>query len=46
MNEISYDDWEKLKLKIGAVVKVERIPKTENLYNLQVTLEMGKKSKL
>lgn len=41
METILYDDWKKLALKTGRVVAVERVPKTEKLYRLQVDLGTG-----
>lgn len=36
--EIGFDDWKKLELKVGKIVEVQRIPKTEKLYKLQVDI--------
>lgn len=36
METILFDDWKKLALRVGRVLEVERIPKTEKLYRLQV----------
>lgn len=36
MEEIIFDDWKKLKMKVGKITEVGRIPKTEKLYKLQV----------
>lgn len=36
MEEISFDEWKKLKMKVGKVLEVVRIPKTDKLYKLQV----------
>ena len=38
MEEISFDEWKKLKIKVGKILEVERIPKTEKLYKLQVDI--------
>ncbi len=38
MAQITYDQWKELKMRVGKVVKVERIPKTEKLYKLQVDI--------
>ncbi|MBN2368071.1 tRNA-binding protein, partial [Candidatus Woesearchaeota archaeon] len=38
MEEISYDEWKRLKMKVGQVVLVEKIPKTSKLYKLKVDL--------
>lgn len=34
--EVTFDEWKKLKMKVGKVLSVERIPKTEKLYKMQV----------
>lgn len=36
MEQIEYFDFKKLEIKVGKIVKVERIPRTEKLYKLQV----------
>lgn len=36
MDTILYDEWKKLALRTGKVLAVERVPKTEKLYKLQV----------
>lgn len=36
MDRISFDEWKKLSLKVGEIVKVERVPQTDKLYKLQV----------
>lgn len=36
MNAITFDYWKKLEMKVGKIVKVERVPKTDKLYKLQV----------
>ena len=38
MSEISYDDFKKLKMCVGLVKKVERVPETDKLYKLQVDI--------
>lgn len=38
MDDVTFDDWKKLKLKVGRIVEVERVPKTRKLYKLQVDL--------
>jgi len=38
MEEISFDEWKKLKMKVGKILEVERIPRTEKLYKLQVDI--------
>ena len=42
MEEISFDEWKKLKMLVGKITEVERIPKTEKLYKLQVDIGSGK----
>lgn len=42
MEEISFDEWKKLKMKVGSIVEVERIPRTEKLYKLQVDIGVEK----
>lgn len=36
MDEITFEDWKKLKMKVGKIIEVVRVPKTEKLYKLQV----------
>lgn len=38
MTEVTFDDWKKLRMKVGQIREVERIPKTKKLYKLQVDL--------
>lgn len=38
MEQINFDDWKKLKIKVGKIVEVERVPKTEKLYKLKVNI--------
>jgi len=38
MDKISFSDWKKLKMKVGKIIEVERIPKTDKLYKLQVDI--------
>jgi len=42
MEEISFDEWKRLKMKVGSIVEVERIPRTEKLYKLQVDIGVEK----
>ncbi len=42
MEQTSFEDWKKLELKVGKVVEVERVPKTEKLYKLKV--DIGEKN--
>ncbi len=44
MSEVSFDDFKKLDMRIGTVVDVSRIPRTERLYKIIVDLgELGKR---
>ena len=44
MSEVSFDEFKKLDMRIGTVVDVSRIPRTERLYKIIVDLgDMGKK---
>ncbi len=38
MSEISYQEFQKLDLRTGTVVSVERVPRTEKLYKILVDL--------
>ena len=38
MAEIAFDEWKKLELKVGKILQAERVPKTEKLYKLKVSL--------
>ena len=40
MDRISFSDWKKLEIGVGKILKVERVPKTDKLYKLQV--DVGK----
>ena len=42
MEEITFDEWKKLEIRVGKILKVERVPRTEKLYKLQV--DLGDKS--
>ncbi len=41
MVEISFDDWKKIEMKVGCIKTVERVPRTEKLYKLQVDVGEG-----
>ena len=44
MSEVSFDEFKKLDMRIGTVVDVSRIPRTERLYKIIVDLgNIGKK---
>lgn len=34
--QISFNEWKRLKVKVGKVLKVEKIPNRDKLYKLQV----------
>lgn len=38
MDKITFDEFKKIKMKVGKVLEVERVPKTEKLYKLQVDI--------
>lgn len=38
MSEIEYADFAKLRMRIGRISSVERVPRTEKLYKIQVDL--------
>lgn len=38
MDEITFAEWKKLNLRVGEIIEVMRIPKTEKLYKLKVSL--------
>ncbi len=38
MNNITFDDWKKLNIKVGQVLEVERVPKTNKLYKIKVDI--------
>ena len=42
MEQIEFSDFKKLKMGVGEIVKVERVPKTDKLYKLQV--DIGKEN--
>jgi len=39
---ISFDDWQKLDLRVGEILEVERVPNTEKLYKLKVDVGADK----
>jgi methionine--tRNA ligase beta chain len=44
LSEITFDEFKRLDMRIGTVVDVKRIPRTERLYKIIVDLgEMGKR---
>ena len=36
MEDVTFEEWKKLKMKVGKIISVERVPRTEKLYKLQV----------
>lgn len=38
MDKITFDEWKKIEMKVGKIVQVERVPKTDKLYKLQVDI--------
>ena len=38
MEEVAFTDWQKLEIRVGKIVAVERLPRTEKLYKLQVDI--------
>lgn len=38
MIEISFEDFQKIEMRVGTIVKVERIPKSDKLYKIQLDL--------
>ncbi|OGK20086.1 tRNA-binding protein [Candidatus Roizmanbacteria bacterium RIFCSPHIGHO2_01_FULL_39_8] len=38
MDTISFDEWKKIEMKVGKIMKVERVPDTDKLYKLQVDI--------
>jgi tRNA-binding protein len=38
MGTIGFDEWKKLQLRVGKVLEVQRIPKTDKLYRLKVDI--------
>lgn len=36
MDKISFEEWKKVEMKVGKILKVERVPDTDKLYKLQV----------
>jgi len=38
MDTIGFDEWKRLRLRVGKVLEVHRIPKTDKLYCLKVDI--------
>ncbi len=38
MDEIEFNDFKKLDMRVGKIVKVERVPDTDKLYKIQVDI--------
>jgi len=48
MDEINFDDWEKIEARVAEIVKVEDVENADKLYKLEVNLgkELGKRTLL
>ena len=46
MERIDFEDWKKLKLRVGKILEVEWLPKTDKLYRLQVDVGADKPMQL
>jgi tRNA-binding protein len=42
MDQINFKDWKKLKIQVGKIIEVIRVPRTDKLYKLQV--DIGEKT--
>ncbi len=42
MERIDFEDWKKLQLKVGRILEVQRVPKADKLYRLQVDVGADK----
>lgn len=42
MGQITFDEWKKIEMKVGKIIKVEAVPRTEKMYKLQVDIGSGK----
>jgi len=42
MKTIGFDEWKNLELRVGKVLSVERVPKTDKLYRLRVDVGTDK----
>lgn len=38
MERIDFEVWKKLQLRVGKILEVQRVPKTDKLYRLQVDI--------
>ena len=38
MQQITFEEWKKLSLKVGKIIGAERVPKTDKLYRLKVDI--------
>ena len=38
LEQINFKDWKKIKMQVGQILDVERIPKTDKLYKIQVDI--------
>ncbi len=46
MERIDFEDWKKLQLVVGKISEVQRVPKMDKLYRLQVDVGMDKPMQL
>lgn len=44
METIKFNDWQKLDMRVGCIKEVERVPKTDKLYKMQV--DIGKQENI
>jgi len=42
MERIDFEDWKKLRLMVGKILEVQRVPKTDKLYRLRVDIGTDK----
>ena len=38
MTNINFEEWKRVEMKVGQILEVERVPKTDKLYKLQVDI--------
>jgi len=44
MSEVSFDDWQKLDLRVGEIIKVEEHPNADKLY--LITVDLGNEERI
>lgn len=44
MSEVEFDDWKKLDLRVGKIIKVEDIENADKLYKLEI--DIGKEKRI